>query len=164
MSSSSSPYGGDRGGGRKSEKKRGGQPGNVNRRASKILPKQNADERRKFLDALAEAETMPTGEKTEFLLNLAFARVVSLSETVGLNAVLNSLYAFDANRRTEAKLRGQDEARKREAVKDAALADIWRVVCECENCAENVDRILTGAELSLKQLGDSTDAKECMDR
>ncbi len=59
-----SPYGGDRGGGKKPTRKRGGQPGNVNRRGADLLPPaKDTEERRAFLDALQNAETTD-GQRT----------------------------------------------------------------------------------------------------
>ena len=158
-----SPYGGDRGGGKKNPRKRGGQPGNTNRRGASLLPKLNADDRRNFLDALKSAEEMHPGEQADYLRNLAFARVVSLSETIGIQRVLKALIAIDNNRRTDHRIQGNDDARKREAQKDLALSEIWKHVEECERCNTAIDRILTGLELSLLQIGGGRDAN-WMDR
>lgn len=153
-----SPWGGDRGGGRKPKRKRGGQPGNVNRRASDFLPPaKDTDERRAFLDALDLSEETSLPDKLRVLLDLAFARVASMAESVGVTKVLKSLTVIDALRRTEIKLGKLDAAAKREAAKDAAIADLWQAVCQCETCSERVDRILTGLELNLKQLGGEGD-------
>jgi hypothetical protein len=148
-----SPYGGDRGGGRKNPRKRGAQPGNVNRRSADLLPKQNADDRKRFLDALAEAQDMEASEQALHLRNLAFARVISLMDKVGVQRVLKALLVIDNNRKTEHKLAGHDLARRREAQKDIAIGEIWKEVEECERCGERVDRLLTGLELALLQIG-----------
>lgn len=159
-----SPYGGSRGGGRKNTRKRGGQPGNVNRRAADFLPPaKDTDERRAFLDALQQAEEMPTGEQADALRNLMVARVLSLAEAVGVQKVCRALTTLDIHRRTNAKISGLDDAAKREALKDSALGEIWKGVGSCEVCAEMVDQILRGLELALLATGGSTD-EQWMDR
>ena len=160
-----SPYGGDRGGGRKSTRLPGGQPGNVNRRASKLLPKQkDTMDRRAFLDALAEAETMTADEQTVMLRNMGFARVVSLAEEVGIGRILEALSTIDTHRLTEDKLRGRDRATRREALKDQALGEVWQHVGQCEQCAVLVDQVLTGLQLSLHQIGGGTNGQAWLDR
>ncbi len=155
-----SPYGGDRGGGRKSSRKRGGQPGNVNRRASDFLPPaRDTEERRAFLDALKHAQEMPTGDQAAALRDLLVARVLSLAEAVGVQKVCRALTTLDIHRRTNAKIAGLDDSIKREALKDSALGEIWKSVGSCEACAELVDQILRGLELSLLSIGGSADVE-----
>ncbi len=100
-----SPYGGDRGGGKKPSRKRGGQPGNVNRRGADLLPPaKDTEERRAFLDALQNAETMTASEQARLVRNYGFAKVVSLIEKVGLQKMVRFLSVLDGHRITEAKL------------------------------------------------------------
>src|ERR1043166_2452360 len=123
-----SPYGGNRGGGRKSERKPGGQPGNVNARAGLILPKAtDAEDRRAFLDAFEDAKNIPSGEKAETLLNLIYARVISASERLGIQRVIKALLVLDKNRLTEAQLDQRGKCVRREAAKDAAIGDMWKI-------------------------------------
>ena len=157
----SSPYGGNRNGGRKPAKKRGGQPGNVNRRASDFLPPaKDTDERRAFLDALTKAEGVDGSERVEVLGQLAFARVMSLAEKVGLAKVVSALRVLDRVRLSDLKANGLWNAGQREQLLNAALGDIWSGVKECENCAGCVDQILAGLQLQLVQRGqDGMDAE-----
>lgn len=148
-----SPWGGDKGGGRKPSKKRGGQPGNTNRRASKYLPRAtDAEERRRFLDALKEAEDTPHEEKARRLLDLLYARVNSVADVVGVGKIIS---AFESARRwlyTSSQVDDRGKAKAREVLKDAAISDVWQIVCECEKCASDVDARLRALELELKQL------------
>lgn len=149
-----SPYGGDRGGGRKSSRKRGGQPGNVNRRASKLLPRAtDTEDRRAFLDALDASESMSADEQVRILRDLGFARCLSQAELMGVPKLMGALATFDHHRRVQHRVDGNDDARKREALKDQALGEVWQSVSECERCSEAVDRLLVGLELALRQLG-----------
>src|SRR5512138_223805 len=116
-----SPYGGDRGGGRKSSRKPGGQPGNTNARGSLILPKAtDAEDRRAFLDAFDEAQKISPSEKAARLLNLIYARVTSAADRLGVQRVIKALLVLDKNRLTEAQLDDRGKCRRREAAKDAA--------------------------------------------
>lgn len=157
-----SPYGGSR---REPIKKKPGAPkGNVNRRASAFLPPaKDTDERRAFLDALQAAEDTPTNDKRRILAELAFARVMSLAESVGLQKVLKALGTLDTHARTQHRLDGNDFATKREALKDSALAEIWKGVGQCEGCAEQVDQVLRALELGLLSMGGKQDV-EWMER
>lgn len=157
----SSPYGGDKGGGRKSSRKAGGQPGNVNRRASGILPKKNAtdEERSAFLRQLKETEGMTAAAQAEALRHYVFARVTSLVEFVGVQRVIQALHAIDKVQHTEAKLSGLSAAKQRESVLHGALADVWTAVHECELCAPGVDGIFKGVFLNLKQIGGVSDGQ-----
>lgn len=145
-----SPYGGDRGGGKKPSRKRGGQPGNVNRRASDFLPKaKDTDDRRAFLDALQEAETLSADDQARLLRNYGFARLASQVETVGVQKFVRFLSVLDGHRITNAKLGKAGDAVKREAAKDQALGEIWKLCGNCEACGEQVDQVLRGLELQL---------------
>ena len=145
-----SPYGGDRGGGKKPSRKRGGQPGNVNRRGADLLPPaKNTEDRRAFLDALQNAETLTANEQARLIRNYGFARLTSLIEKVGLQKFLRFLHVLDSHRLTEAKLGRAGDAVKREAQKDQALGEIWKLVGSCETCAEQVEQVFRGLELQL---------------
>ena len=153
MAKGKSPYGGNRGGGRKSERKPGGQPGNVNARAGLILPKAtDAEDRRAFLDAYEEAGNIPADEKAATLLNLIYAKATSASDRLGIQRIIKALLVLDKYRLTEATLNKQSESRRREAAKDAAIGDLWKIVEHCEHCAEPVNQRLTGLEIELKQM------------
>jgi hypothetical protein len=161
----SSPYGGDRGGGRKSSRKPGAQAGNVNRRASRLLPRaRDTEDRRAFLDALEEAQQMTAEEQARTLRNLGFARIVSLAELVGVEKILKALDTIDGHRLAEDKLSGRDRAARREALLNGALGEIWKAVGQCEHCAALVDQLLTGLQLALLQVGGGSDGKQWMDR
>lgn len=148
-----SPYGGDRGGGRKSDRKPGGQPGNTNARGALVLPKAtDAEDRRAFLDAFEGAKKVSANEKAETLLNLIYARVISASDRLGIQRVIKALLVLDKNRLVESQLGGQSKCRQREAAKDATIGDLWKIVEACEHCAERVNQRLTGLEIELKQL------------
>ncbi len=145
-----SPYGGDRGGGKKPTRKRGGQPGNVNRRGADLLPPaKNTEERRAFLDALQNAETLTATEQARLIRNYGFARLTSLIEKVGLQKFLRFLSVLDGHRLIEAKLGRAGDAVKREAAKDQVLGDIWKICGNCESCGEQVDQVLRSLELQL---------------
>ncbi|HSE98107.1 MAG TPA: hypothetical protein VLD57_07520 [Blastocatellia bacterium] len=164
-----SPYGGKRGGGRKKTRKPGGQPGNVNRRASLYLPKAaDREGRRAFLDALEKAEGLSSVEKAQKLVDLGFARVMMLAEESGVQRIIRLLLALDNNRRTEARLAGFEACRQREALHNTALVEIVKAVSECERCSQLIDQALTGLELALKQLhpfeGESYDWMEQKDQ
>lgn len=159
-----SPWGGDRGSGNKSGRKRGGQPGNVNRRASVFLPPaKDTEERRAFLDALTQSEAMSSGEQVRTLRNFVFARVMSGAELIGIQKILSALHIIDRNRWTELKVSRLGETAAREALKDQALGDIWKAVCECEQCNEGVDAVLRALELGLRQIG-GVDGEQWLDR
>ncbi len=148
-----SPYGGDRGGGRKSNRKPGAQPGNTNRRGSLYLPRaKDADDRRRFLDAIEQARELPADEMAARVRALMFARVLVLAEGIGVDRLANVLFAIDGSRRTEAKLAGDTLAVRRERLRDDALNQTWEAVKECEHCNGAVDEILSALQLELKQL------------
>jgi hypothetical protein len=148
-----SPYGGDRGGGRKNDRKPGGQPGNTNARGSLILPRAtDTEDRRAFLDAYDDAKKIPSHEKAETLLNLIYARVTSAAERLGIQRVIKALLVLDKNRLTEAQLDQRGKCLRREAAKDAAIGDMWKIVESCEHCGERVNQRLTGLEIELKQM------------
>jgi hypothetical protein len=150
---SKSPYGGARGGGRKSERKPGGQPGNTNARGSLILPKAtDAEDRRAFLDAFDDAKKIPPSEKAERILNLIYARLMSASDRLGIQRLIKGLLVIDKNRLTEATLDDRGKCKRREAAKDAAIGDMWKIVESCEHCGERVNQRLTGLEIELKQM------------
>lgn len=145
-----SPYGGDRGGGKKPSRKRGGQPGNVNRRGSDFLPPaKDTEERRAFLDALQKGEELTSTEQARLIRNYGFARVTSLIEKVGLQKMVRFLSVLDSHRLIEAKLGRAGDAVKREAAKDQALGEIWKVCGNCEGCGEQVDQVLAALQLQL---------------
>lgn len=145
-----SPYGGDRGGGKKPTRKRGAQPGNVNRRASDYLPKaKDTAERRSFLDSLQAAEKLSANEQARLLRNYGFARLTSQVETVGVQKFLRFLHVLDSHRLTEAKLGKAGDAVKREAAKDQALGEIWKICSNCDTCNEQVDQVLAALQLQL---------------
>lgn len=146
----SSPYGGDRGGGKKPTRKRGAQPGNVNRRGSDFLPPaKDTDERRAFLDALQKAETLSAHEQARLLRNFGFARLASQVENAGVQKFIRFLSVLDSHRITEAKIGKLGDALKREAQKDQALGDVWKICGNCEQCGEQVDQVLRALELQL---------------
>jgi bacterioferritin-associated ferredoxin len=161
-----SPYGGDRGGGKKPTRKRGGQPGNVNRRGAELLPPaKNTEERRAFLDALQNAESLSASEQARLVRNYGFARLVSLVEHVGLQKMLRFLSVLDGHRITEAKIGKAGEAVKREATKDQALGEIWKICGACESCSEQVDQVLAALQLQLlglqpSEVSDGVDEQE----
>lgn len=160
-----SPYGGDRGGGRKNSRRPGGQPGNVNRRAARLLPKaRDTEDRRAFLEALEQAGGMTPAEQAAWLRNLGFARIVSLSEEVGVQRILHALDTIDGHRLTEDKLAGRDRAARREAALNGALGEIWRSVGTCEQCAALVDQLLAGLQLALLQIGGGRDGGQWVER
>lgn len=145
-----SPYGGDRGGGKKPTRKRGGQPGNVNRRGAELLPPaKNTEDRRAFLDALQQAENLSASEQARLIRNYGFARVVSVIDKIGVQKFLRFLTTIDNHRLAEAKLSRAGDAVKREAAKDQALGEIWKICGVCESCSEQIDQILRSLELQL---------------
>lgn len=153
-----SPYGGDRNGGRKNPRRRGGQPGNVNRRGSDFLPPaKNTEDRRAFLDALTKAEELSPAEQARLIRNYGFARVVSLVEKVGVQKLLRVLTVLDNHRIAEARLGKAGDAVKREAQKDQALGELWKICGQCEACAEQVDQVLKALELQLLGLQPEVD-------
>lgn len=148
-----SPYGGDRGGGRKNDRKPGGQPGNTNRRGSLLLPKAtNAGDRKAFLDAYEAAQKHSLADKLQTLIDLAFAKATVFAEHIGIERVGALIERLDKFRKTDAELDERGKAKQREAAKDAALGDVWEAVKECEHCAALVDKRLSALELELKQL------------
>lgn len=161
-----SPYGGDRGGGKKPTRKRGGQPGNVNRRGSDFLPPaKNVEERRVFLDALQNAERMTPEEQARLIRNYGMARVLAGVDKIGIQKFLRFLSVLDSHRLVGAKLGRAGDAVKREAQKDQALGEIWKIVNQCEACAEQIDQIFRALELQLLGLqpmedGDGMDEPE----
>ena len=145
-----SPYGGDRGGGKKPSRKRGGQPGNTNRRGSDFLPPaKDTEERRNFLDSLQAAEALSAHEQARLLRNFGFARLSSQVETVGVQKFVRFLSVLDGHRITNAKLGKAGEAVKREAQKDQALGEVWKICGNCEACGEQVDQVLAALQLQL---------------
>lgn len=152
-----SPYGGNRGGGRKGTRKRGGQPGNVNARASLFLPPvKDVEERRAFLDALQKIEATGSDDRVEILAQMVSAKAVS-SDKLGLGKIVGALRVLDRVRLSELKASGLWEAGKREQAMNAVLAEIWNGVKDCENCAASVDQILTGLQVALIQGGHYVD-------
>lgn len=148
-----SPYGGDRGGGRKSTRKPGGQPGNTNRAGSLILPRaRDAEDRRKFIEAYKSAQKLPADEMAREVLHLLFARVKSLADEIGTDRLVQALYAIDNHRRTKGKLAGDEESKKRERLKDKTLGDVWSIVEGCEVCAGRCEEVLAALEQELRQL------------
>ncbi|MEW6129584.1 MAG: hypothetical protein AB1757_21265 [Acidobacteriota bacterium] len=148
-----SPWGGDKGGGRKNPRKPGGQPGNTSRRGSLVLPKaSDAEERRKFLDAYEDAQRHTLTEKLQTLLDLAFCKATLWAEAIGVQRLAQLIETLDKFRRTDAELDERGKAKQREALKDAVIGDIWEAVKDCEHCSQLIDRRLSALEIELKQL------------
>jgi hypothetical protein len=148
-----SPYGGDRGGG-KPKRKAGAPKGNTNARGSVFLPPaKNTEERRNFLNALEAAGNSSISEKSQMLVNLAFARVASFAEDVGVTKLLRAVQVIDTHRKTNHRINGDELALRRELLKDSTIAEVWKIVGECEHCGESVDQILRGLEMGLLQMG-----------